>query len=405
MNRALRIGLFTFPKLAHGGGFEEYLIRLANSLAARGHEVSVVTASAHEYRALNIVLNVYYRNPLLHDQTRVPTEEIRARLGKAELSEVATWRIGDRLRRCDIVYAKNELLDLTVLRVLRTARLPPIVCGVHTPMWFARATTPQARLHNRLYLGRTYRMLLSGVAAVHVSNSHDASLFPHVHGWPPDRLAWIPYPFVVDAAKPPPRREREGPLRVVWAARMTAQKGVDTLARIIDAVNRSSAAGDYEFVVAGSGDPGLEDEIRSAAGRYENVTYLGHVPRGEMRELYDRADVALVTSNWETFPYSCLEPQARGALVAAPDIPGCADIVEHDATGFLYPAGNVDAAVAALARVSELRRMSPGVLEELRRRALQRSRERYDPTALNDALERMLVSVAHGRPVGDVRGC
>jgi len=180
---------------------------------------------------------------------------------------------------------------------------------------------------------------------------------------------------------------------------MTEQKGVDTLLEIIESVNDCGQSNAYSFVIAGSGDPRLEADVRSAAKRHDNVNYLGHVPHDAMVRLYDDADVALVTSNWETFGYSCLEPQARGLPVVAPDIPGCADIVEHDVTGFMFRPGDVDAAVAALRRVRELKSSFPGALDAMRKTAWRHVRERFDPTIINDELERMLRTVArNGRP-------
>jgi glycosyltransferase involved in cell wall biosynthesis len=390
----LHVGLFGIPPLSHGGGFEEYLIGLANVLTVRGHQVSVITASALEHRVLGIVVNIYYRNPLLTHRVRATPTEVRARLGAAELFEVPVWRMGPLLRRCDVVYAKNELLDLSVLRMLGMRGLPPVICGVHTPMWYPRSISPQARLHNRLYLGSVYRRLLAGISAVHVSNSYDASLFPRVHGWPPDRVISIPYPYAVDGWKPPLGTPADGPLRVLWAARLTEQKGVDTLLGVIESINASLRADEYVFLIAGSGDPRLERQIESAARRSSNVRYLAHVPHQDMPLLYEEVDAALVTSNWETFPFSCLEPQARGIPVVASNIPGCSDIVEHAVTGFLFEPGEIAAAVEALNRLEELRRRSLTDFEAIRRQARRRIHERFDPRVIDDALERMLLDVA-----------
>jgi glycosyltransferase involved in cell wall biosynthesis len=405
MKRALRIGLFSFPRLVHGGGFEEYLITLATSLSNRGHDVCVVNASPGQHRAINVALNVYYRNPLLSDNARTTAAEVHRRLGEAKLFELPVRKMARLLRGCDVVYAKNELLDLSVLRLLRTRRLPPIVCGVHTPMWYPRALTPQARLHNTLYLGRVYRTLLAGVTAIHVSNSHDESLFPSIHGWPQDRVFRIPHPYAPRAAAQARRLTSEGPLNVLWAGRMTEQKGVDTLADIIHAVNGSAMRTDFAFVIAGSGDARLESRVRTIAECYDNVRYRGHVRHDDMARLYGGADVVLVTSNWETFPYSCLEAQSHGVPVVASDIPGCSDIVEDNVTGLLFPPGDIGAAAAALARLNDLRNGSPAKLHAIRRAARRRLRERYEPGAVIEALERMFGSVARSGPDSSTLEC
>jgi glycosyltransferase involved in cell wall biosynthesis len=394
MTGVLHVGLFCFARLVHGGGFEEFLIRLANLLTARGHEVSVVNATPHEHRALSIALNIYYGNPLLHDNSRATTTVVRARLGSADLHEVPLWRMAGLLGDCDVIYAKNELLDLSILHTFRIARLPPVVCGVHTPLCYPRAVSRQARLHNALYLGRAYRVLQRGLAAAHVLNSYDASLLPRVHGWPPEHVFHIPHAYVPNSNGPPSRHASDGrPMRILWGARMTEQKGVETLVHILDALNGSAAASDYAFVIAGSGDPRLEAEVRSAAKRHDNVRYVGQVPHDDMPRLYDDADVALVTSDCETFGYSCLDPQARGLPVVASNIPGCADIVEHGVTGLLFRPGDVDAAVAAVRRMRDLY-STPGEFDAMRQRALRSTQERFDPTTINDSLEQMLLSVA-----------
>jgi glycosyltransferase involved in cell wall biosynthesis len=401
---ALQVGLFSLPPLAHGGGFEEYLIALANSLTDRGHRVLIVNASAREIRVLRVALNFYYRNPLHLDMSRATTSEIQRRLGKARLLAAPLWHLARLLRGCDVVYTKNEVLELSVLCMLRPAKLPPIVCGIHTPLWYPRAISRQARLHNRIYLSRVYRFLLAGVTAVHVLNSHDASLVPRVHGWPSDRLIHIPHWYVTETSKPSCRAASDEPFRVLWGARMTEQKGVDTLLSIIDVLNQGVSAGEYAFVIAGSGDPRLEASVRLATERYANVRYLGHVPHDQMGQLYDDADMALVTSNWETFGYACLEPQSRGVPVAATNVPGCADIVEHDVTGFLFRPGDAAAGAAAVSRLKELHTHPPDEFQSMRRHTWLRVRDRFNPAAINDALEHALLTVANEQKVNGSQG-
>jgi glycosyltransferase involved in cell wall biosynthesis len=88
--------------------------------------------------------------------------------------------------------------------------------------------------------------------------------------------------------------------------------------------------------------------------------------------------------------------------VVASDIPGCSDIVEHGATGFLFRPGDIDAAVAALHRIDELQSCFPAELDAMRKKAQLRIHKHFDPGVINDALERMLLDVASGSPIGRV---
>jgi glycosyltransferase involved in cell wall biosynthesis len=394
---SMHIGFFSFPRLVHGGGFERYLIELANELSARGHRALIVTGTPRQYDILQRALNVYYRNPLGHDNSRVTDAELRASLHGPALHEVPLRQMPPLLRRCHVVYAKNEVLDLAILKLLGIRRLPPIIAGVHTPMWYARAGSQTARLHNRLYLGRTYTRLLRDVRAVHVSNLHDKELFPRLHGWPRDRVFHVPYPYNARAGDGPSQAATDH-LRIVFAGRLTEQKGVDILLEAVARINATEEGRGYAFTIAGSGEPSWEDPVRSAAERHANVEYLGHVPRERLLDLYRASDVAFVPSSWETFPYACLEPQSQGIPVVASDIPGCQDIVADGVTGFLFPVGDAAAAVSALRRVREMKFSAPAKLTQMGGSAIDAVRRYSDRDAVVAALERMFSDVAGHHP-------
>jgi glycosyltransferase involved in cell wall biosynthesis len=341
-----------------------------------------------------MVLNVYYRNPLRHDNSRVSGADLKRRLEQVELHEVRPVRMRRLIAGCDVVYAKNELLDLGVLRLLGVPRVTPVVCGVHTPMWYPRAETAQARLHNALYLGRTYRRLLKGIAAVHVSNAHDSELFPRRLGWPAERVWQVPYPYAPAAvAHADHDRSR---LRVLFAGRMTEQKGIDVLLEVLRRMTAAPDASEYEFAIAGSGEPELEHALRAIADVTDGVTMLGHVERAAMPSLYARSDIALVPSNWETFPFACLEPQGFGIPVVASDIPGCNDIVVDCETGFLVPPGDAESACAAIRRLRSWQRDGAEELGAMQREAARRVATEYAPQTIIGRLEQMLVTVADG---------
>lgn len=53
-----------------------------------------------------------------------------------------------------------------------------------------------------------------------------------------------------------------------------------------------------------------------------------------------RADVCVLPSLWENFPYACLEAMALGACVIGTDAGGMAEIIEHERSGLLAKADN-----------------------------------------------------------------
>jgi colanic acid/amylovoran biosynthesis glycosyltransferase len=97
----------------------------------------------------------------------------------------------------------------------------------------------------------------------------------------------------------------------------------------------------FECSIAGEGAErrNLEKLIRKC-GLEKHVSLLGHVERGGMNALYDRADVVVLTSRSEGIPLVLMEAMARGKIVLAPGITGISELVIAGKTGFLYETGS-----------------------------------------------------------------
>ncbi len=78
------------------------------------------------------------------------------------------------------------------------------------------------------------------------------------------------------------------------------------------------------------------------------VFLLGHVPRGQVNSLYDRADLVVLPSRRAGIPLVIMEAMARGKIVLAPCITGIPELVASGKTGFLYQPGSLADFVAHL---------------------------------------------------------
>src|SRR5205807_2689860 len=102
----------------------------------------------------------------------------------------------------------------------------------------------------------------------------------------PERLRWIPH-FV----PPPPERTVEGMGAVVYAGRLSPEKGVDTL---IDAIGRLDEP--VRLDVAGDGpDRGRLESLASRAAR-GRVRFLGRLDADELASVIDEAVAVAVPS-------------------------------------------------------------------------------------------------------------
>ncbi|MBA2346694.1 MAG: glycosyltransferase, partial [Solirubrobacterales bacterium] len=121
----------------------------------------------------------------------------------------------------------------------------------------------------------------------------------------------------------------EGSFNVLYAGRLTKEKGVDLLAAsFLKARERDER---LHLVLAGGGPE--EGQLRSALG--EHATFLGWLEGEELATVYASADAFLFASRTDTFGQVLLEAQASGLPVLAVAEGGPLSIVEDGVTGLL----------------------------------------------------------------------
>jgi glycosyltransferase involved in cell wall biosynthesis len=136
--------------------------------------------------------------------------------------------------------------------------------------------------------------------------------------------------------------------RVLLAARLLWSKGV---AEYVAAATILKPSVPAEFLLAGAPDPGNPDSIPpeqlSCWQAEGHVQFLGHVE--DMSQLLKTIDIVVLPSNYaEGVPRILLEGAAASAALIATDRPGCREVIEHDVSGLLVPAGDLPALTAAL---------------------------------------------------------
>ena len=133
-----------------------------------------------------------------------------------------------------------------------------------------------------------------------------------------------------------------GPLdpMVLFAGRMTHQKGPDILIEAVPAVLRYYA--NAKFVFAGDGDLRGNVEHRAAQlGVTHAARFVGFQNAGGLRELYKACECVCVPSRNEPFGIVILEAWSAGKPVVASERGGPSEIVWHEVTGLkIYPNPN-----------------------------------------------------------------
>jgi glycosyltransferase involved in cell wall biosynthesis/predicted metal-dependent phosphoesterase TrpH len=221
----------------------------------------------------------------------------------------------------------------------------PVVGSYHTELAAyaeLRSQRPQLGALTEAALGAFY-----GACGVVLSPSGASDARLGELGIPAERIAR--WDRGVDVARFDPARRVErmfpGEVNVLYAGRMTREKGVDLLC---DAFLRARARDPRLHLVLAGGGP-EESVLRERLGSC--ATFLGWLEGDALADAYASADAFLFASRTDTFGQVLLEAQASGLPVVAVAEGGPTALIEHGVSGMLCEADAdalADALLAAL---------------------------------------------------------
>ncbi len=172
------------------------------------------------------------------------------------------------------------------------------------------------------------------------------------------------------------RADFPGEVKVLYAGRLTREKGVDLLAESFLRARESDPR--LHLLLAGGGPE--ERELRARLG--EHATFLGWLEGDDLARAYASADIFLFCSTTDTYGQVVLEAGASGVPVIAVAAGGPASLVENRHTGMLCQADadHISGTVLQLAASPLLRR-------HLGASAARAARERSWPRTMKQLAE------------------
>jgi len=191
--------------------------------------------------------------------------------------------------------------------------------------------------------------------------------------WFPDGFEVIPNGVDTDRFEPHARASVEiNRLKryVLFVGRLEKRKGLEVLLRALPPVMLEFPH--IKCVVVGSGPLDAAARRLAAGLRIEHrVRFVGPVPARELPGYYAESEVFVSPAlGGEAMGIVLVEALACGRPVVASDIDGYNEVIEHDRSGVLFPAGDSDALSAELLDLLGDRDRSHRLAQQARKRAL-----------------------------------
>jgi glycosyltransferase involved in cell wall biosynthesis len=357
------------------GGAERVTTTLANHWAQAGHEVTLVTMARGD--------DFYPLDPRVD----------RRRFDLSAPSRSLPMAVAGGLRRVSAVRGLLRGLKPDVAVAMMTSwnvELALAASGLSVVAVGSERIYPPS-----LPLGRVWEMLRRWLygsldAVVAQTEASRDWLLTHTRA----RQVYVipnPIPAFGGAPAPPPDQvPLKAPL-LLAVGRLVRQKRFD---RVIDAFASERAAfSGWHLVIVGEGDL-REDLLRHAAdaGLANRVHFPGS--SAEIDRWYRRADMFVLSSDFEGFPNVLLEAMSHGLPSIAVDCPsGPAELIDHGRNGLIVPLGEQQAlahALAALARDEVLR-------QQLGQAARRDTVEKYSAGRIAAQWEAVFASVKEAR--------
>ncbi len=171
-------------------------------------------------------------------------------------------------------------------------------------------------------------------------------------GVPSSRLYFLPN--VVDTRQfKPAENSGERSVTLIAVGRAVREKRLDRFIVVLWRLRAVLKLDVRGWIVGPTQDDGLRQQLETLAAKLGLVPpylrFLGGV--SNMAPLYHRADICVLTSDYEGTPNVLLEAMASGLPVVATNVGGVPDIVQDGVTGLLVERDDKEVLLAALAEL------------------------------------------------------
>jgi glycosyltransferase involved in cell wall biosynthesis len=361
------------------GGPATYVPVIAAALAQHGHTIIVITLS----------------NDTAHDDKERPFRVVRLPRKRFYPLRIATtaWTIARLARRADVVFVNG--LQWEAMLATLVVRKPVVQKVVGDAAWERARTRGWTRDDLDTFQTRRYgakirvqqwlrRVWTDHANVVVVPSQYLKRL---VGGWGvAEHKITVVYNALEPIASPLPASL---PLRtsfnIATVSRFVPWKHIDGILRAI--------AGMDDVGLVAVGDGAERERLHALAaslGIAHRVYWTGQRSVEDVHSLVRACDAFVLNSSYEGLPHIVLEAMQLRVPVIATDVGGTSEVVKHEHTGLLIPAGD-DAQLAAAIR--RLRHDVP-LRERLVGTAAEEVQHNWSFDAMVERTESLLVAAA-----------
>jgi glycosyltransferase involved in cell wall biosynthesis len=355
--RILTVLTYYWP---HWTGLTAHAVRVAEGLAARGHEVTVLT--------------IRYRSDLPRDEMRNGVRIVRlqpvSRFSRGMVTPAFPWAAWQLFHECDVVQIHTPLPEALMVALICKLQNRPFLMTHHGDLvmpegWF-NALLEKVGYFILLNTGR----MASKVTSYSRDYAEHSKMLQKLKGklefvYPPVE---IPDPDLQAAERWKDDLGLSGRKLIGFAGRWVEEKGFDYLLKAFPRIK--ARIPDAHLIFAGEREVVYEStfaQSKSLIGSVkEDITFLGLLDDEQrMANFYAMCDVFALPSRTDMMALVQIEAMLCGTPVVASDIPGARVVVHETGFGQLSPPhdpeGLSDVIVATLEKMHLFRPSREGV--------------------------------------------
>lgn len=368
-----------FPPCQYGWGYMRICEQVADGLAARGHEVAVLTSTYQDgpevksypvYRQLTIEpdwllpespAKQFFFGRKLREQTAV--SHLTQTIADFQPDILFVW---DAFGLSDVMLQKAENLSIPVAYYF--ANYLPEFPGGYVHYWSSANSNPLVKLA-KLPMSLVARgMLAREGKPIKLQYEHTISVSDYVR----QRLLSqnligadaIVAPNAVDLTMfsgEPRQQAVVEPLRCLVAGRVAPEKGIHTILHAFGQLHEAGQLHNISLTILGKGTDDYKEHLKQLMVRYQLEDFINFatpVPIEAMPTVLAEHDLLLLPSEWDE-PLSCsmLEAMAAGLMVIGTTRGGSGEALFHLKTGLTFADGNPEALAEQLLVVMQDRKL------------------------------------------------